>query len=59
MRAIYLVPVAAIALGAFGLARMLRRWRSGGTPPAPPTPAGDAPKDAYDTRLDDELKDLE
>ncbi|HEY6462141.1 MAG TPA: cytochrome c-type biogenesis CcmF C-terminal domain-containing protein [Polyangiaceae bacterium] len=59
MRAIYLVPVAAIALGAFGLARMLRRWRSGGTPTPTPTPPGDAPKDAYDTRLDDELKDLE
>jgi cytochrome c-type biogenesis protein CcmF len=59
LRAIYAVPVVGIALGAYGLARLLRRWRSndgsGGSKP----PAANAPKDAYDTRLDDELKDLD
>ncbi|HTQ45195.1 MAG TPA: cytochrome c-type biogenesis CcmF C-terminal domain-containing protein [Polyangiaceae bacterium] len=66
MKAIYAVPVLGIALGAYGLARMLRRWRrnegpapagSGGTDSPPASKA--APKDAYDARLDDELKELD
>jgi cytochrome c-type biogenesis protein CcmF len=60
-RAIWVVPVAGIALGTFGLARLLRRWRGGG-PPTPPagggTSAGGA-VDPYEARLDDELKDLD
>jgi cytochrome c-type biogenesis protein CcmF len=62
LRAIWIVPVLGIALGAIGLGRMLRRWRRGdGTPvtrPAGP-PAAVGPRDAYDTQLDDELKDLD
>jgi cytochrome c-type biogenesis protein CcmH/NrfF len=59
-RIIYAVPVLGIALGAFGLVRMLRRWRrnDGDDDPKPPT-AGQPPKDAYDARLDDELKGLD
>jgi cytochrome c-type biogenesis protein CcmF len=59
-RAIWAVPVLAIALGAFALARMLRRWRrNDGTRGPAPAMAGAPPKDAYDARLDDELKDLD
>jgi len=57
LKAIYLVPVGGIALGAFGLARMLRRWRRDDGPRPPPP--GTAGKDAYDARLDDELRDLD
>jgi cytochrome c-type biogenesis protein CcmH/NrfF len=59
-RAIYAVPVVAIVAGAWGLARMVRRWRGDGD--APPASGGEAQaqgRDAYDTRLDDELKDLD
>jgi cytochrome c-type biogenesis protein CcmF len=62
LRAIWVVPVAGIALGAFGLARMMKRWRQ---TPAENTPehrngAGTpAAKDPYDARVDDELKDLD
>ncbi|MDP9036572.1 MAG: cytochrome c biogenesis protein CcsA [Myxococcota bacterium] len=66
MKAIWVVPTLGIALGAFGLGRMLRRWRRDdpaqgsslrtGRLPAPP---GAAEPDAYDRRLDDELKDLD
>ena len=66
MKAIYAVPVLGIALGAYGLARMLRRWRrSEGPAPAgsegtdSPPASKAAPKDAYDARLDDELKELD
>jgi cytochrome c-type biogenesis protein CcmH/NrfF len=59
LRAIYAVPVAGIALGAFGLAYMLRRWRRNDGAGPPPPAAGAAPKDAYDARLDDELKELD
>ncbi|HEX3343775.1 MAG TPA: cytochrome c-type biogenesis protein CcmH, partial [Polyangiaceae bacterium] len=59
-RIIYAVPVIGIGLAAFGLARMLRRWRrNGGDDDPKPPPAGQGPKDAYDTRLDDELKGLD
>jgi cytochrome c-type biogenesis protein CcmH/NrfF len=57
-RVIWVVPVIGIALGAFGLARMMRRWRrDDDDDPKPPT--GQPPKDAYDARLDDELKGLD
>jgi cytochrome c-type biogenesis protein CcmF len=63
-RAIWVVPVIGIALGAIGLGRMVRRWRQGDSPVAPaagkPGATKDGPaQDAYDTRLDDELKDLD
>jgi cytochrome c-type biogenesis protein CcmH/NrfF len=66
LRAIFVVPVVAISLGAVGLAGILRHWRgtrsaSTARVAAPgaqslPTPGT---KDAYDTRLDEELKDLD
>jgi cytochrome c-type biogenesis protein CcmH/NrfF len=60
-RIIWIVPVAAIALGAFGLARLMRRWRGGGGPAPLATQgsSGSSKSDPYDTRLDDELKDLD
>jgi cytochrome c-type biogenesis protein CcmF len=59
-RAIWLIPVLGIGLGAFGVGRMVRRWRQGDAAKA----TGDAARkevarDAYDARLDDELKDLD
>ncbi len=60
-KAIWVVPVMGIGLGAFGLARLMRRWRGGG--PGPKGPGPGAPTsgehDPYDSRLDDELKDLD
>jgi cytochrome c-type biogenesis protein CcmF len=63
-RAIYAVPIAGATLGAVGLARMLRRWRDRPGRPDARTGANgdasaDAPRDPYDARLDDELKDLD
>jgi cytochrome c-type biogenesis protein CcmF len=63
-RAIWIVPVGGIGLAAFGLARLMRRWRGGPQGPVRATPhdathgAGGEP-DPYDTRLDDELKELD
>jgi cytochrome c-type biogenesis protein CcmF len=59
-RVVWLLPVAGIVIGGLGLARMVRRWRR----PEPATAgAAKAPEtrgtDAYDSRLDDELKDLD
>jgi cytochrome c-type biogenesis protein CcmF len=60
-RAIWLIPVLGIGLGAFGLGRMVRRWRQGDQAPPDKAARGAAPpaRDAYDARLDDELKDLD
>jgi cytochrome c-type biogenesis protein CcmH/NrfF len=62
LKAIWIVPVLGIGLGAFGIARLVRRWRRDEDPPkgdgpAPGAKAGDKGRDAYDARLDDELKD--
>jgi cytochrome c-type biogenesis protein CcmF len=62
LRAIWLVPMTGIALGALGLARLMRRWRGGSGPKGGPGGGrnGDSTaKDAYDTQIDDELKDLD
>jgi cytochrome c-type biogenesis protein CcmF len=62
LRAIWAVPIAGIALGAFGLAHLVRRWRAkdGGTPARDGRGNGEPPaRDAYDERLDEELKDLD
>jgi hypothetical protein len=53
-----------IALGALGIARLLRRWRGGGGAPGGGSPGGrkdgeGTVKDGYDAQLDDELKDLD
>jgi cytochrome c-type biogenesis protein CcmH/NrfF len=68
MRAIYVVPIVALIGGGVGLAVVLRRWRGGGDgdggggggkkTPAPV--ASDSKKrDAYDDRIDAELRDLD
>jgi cytochrome c-type biogenesis protein CcmF len=66
LKTIWLVPVVGIALGAFGLARVMRRWRKReDAPPAPPVPPGGVrrepvgPGDKYDAQLDDELKGMD
>jgi cytochrome c-type biogenesis protein CcmF len=59
MRAIYAVPIVAIFGGAVGLGFTIKRWRSrqGGLPPEPSK--GATARDAYDERLDAELRDLD
>jgi hypothetical protein len=59
------VPIVALIGTGVGLGVVLRRWRSNATPepagkktPAPET-AGEAKRDAYDDRIDAELKDLD
>jgi cytochrome c-type biogenesis protein CcmF len=65
MRAIYAVPIVAIVGGAVALGATVKRWtgRARATASARATPAHGtklvAPRDAYDTRLDDELRDLD
>jgi cytochrome c-type biogenesis protein CcmF len=62
LKAIWIVPVVGIAFGAFGLARMMRRWRRGaGTDPARGSEAHgtEEPRDAYDAKLDDDLKGMD
>jgi cytochrome c-type biogenesis protein CcmH/NrfF len=65
LRAVFVVPVVAISLGAVGLAGILRHWRGsrGATAARVASAAGESrtpgTKDAYDTRLDEELKDLD
>jgi cytochrome c-type biogenesis protein CcmF len=59
-RAIWFIPVLGIGLGAFGVARMVRRWRQGDQAAPGSADKAKAPaRDAYDARLDDELKDLD
>jgi cytochrome c-type biogenesis protein CcmF len=60
LRAIWIVPVAGIVLGAFGLTWTIRRWRGMSSAVSPQKVAVQAePGDAYDGRLDDELKGLD
>jgi cytochrome c-type biogenesis protein CcmF len=73
MKAIYVVPLTVIGGGAVGLALMLRRWRSHDVPEAATNEkvelaSNDTAKkskkkndarDAYDARLDEELRDLD
>ena len=62
MRAIYMVPVAAIVAGAAGVVVLMRRWRKGEGAAAAPKDSAGATKDAkdeYDRRLDDELRELD
>ncbi len=67
---IWLFPLVGIVLAAFVIARLLKRWTGRGAvlaaaeAPAPETKASKskaepAKKDAYDDRLDEELKDLD
>jgi len=67
MRAIYAVPIVGIFGGAVALAITLRRWLNRPAGVADPTASKDVPDgkkpgaeaDAYDARLDEELKDLD
>jgi cytochrome c-type biogenesis protein CcmF len=66
MRAIYAVPIVALVGTGVGLAVVLRRWRGAATLPADAgkkSPAPDAEaiakRDAYDERIDAELRDLD
>jgi cytochrome c-type biogenesis protein CcmF len=63
MKAIYIAPLVAIALGGLGLTLILRRWRANdrdsGPAKAEPSEEGQAKRDAYDDQIDSELKDLE
>jgi cytochrome c-type biogenesis protein CcmF len=56
LRAIYIFPLSAILAGGVGLALMLRRWRR---PETTVVVVPDGPRDEYDARLDEELKDLD
>jgi cytochrome c-type biogenesis protein CcmH/NrfF len=64
MRSIYMVPIVALLGTGVGLAVVLRRWRSnsvpveGGKKDVEPA-AAVAKRDAYDDRIDAELKDLD
>jgi cytochrome c-type biogenesis protein CcmH/NrfF len=60
LRAIYAVPLVAIFGGAVGLAVTILRWRTkrGSATTLAPGKTGN-PRDDYDARLDDELKDLD
>ena len=66
MRAIYAVPIVALIGTGVGLGVLLRRWRSNaelapaaGTKTRADGPAEEAKRDAYDDRIDAELKDLD
>jgi cytochrome c-type biogenesis protein CcmF len=62
LRAIWAVPIIGIGLGTFGLVRLVRRWRTKEAGPSAGTARGNGERptrDAYDERLDEELKDLD
>jgi cytochrome c-type biogenesis protein CcmH/NrfF len=65
-KAIYVVPIVALVGGGVGLAVVLRRWRAnaadpreGGKKTDAPEAAADGKRDAYDDRIDAELRDLD
>ncbi|HEY2368148.1 MAG TPA: cytochrome c-type biogenesis protein CcmH, partial [Polyangiaceae bacterium] len=65
MRAIYAVPLVAIAAGGAGIVVLIRRWRGKPTSKKKKTDdddkggGGEAKRDALDERLDEELRDLD
>ena len=65
LRAIYAVPLVAFLGGAVGLGMTVRRWqaRSASRNPKVTASSGEAPvvpkRDDYDSRIDDELRDLD
>lgn len=64
MRAIYAVPLVAILGTGLGLASVLRKWRANSDKDAGdkgerPADKGDTKRDAYDDRIDAELRDLD
>jgi hypothetical protein len=59
-RALYAVPIAAGAASVVGLAFLVRRWRAKGDPAAVAAKKSVEPeRDAYDDRIDQELRDLD
>lgn len=67
-RLIWAAPLLALIVGAFGIVRLMRKWAAKGTRDAATADkatadgakaAGGAKRDAYDERLDDELKELD
>ena len=61
-RALWVVPVMAIVAGAGLAIFLLRRWQQRGLAAAaagPKAPNPNAPRDAYDDKLDQELKELD
>ena len=60
MRAIYAVPLVAIAAGGAGIVVLIRRWRGGARKASVElAEGGSAKRDALDDRLDEELRDLD
>jgi cytochrome c-type biogenesis protein CcmF len=61
MKAIYMVPIAAVIGGAAWLFFVVRRWKRQGdlTAPRPLTAGGPPELDEYDAKLDEELKRLD
>ncbi len=60
LRAIWAVPILGIALGAFGLVRLIRGWRAkDGSHGAGQGKSEGPARDAYDAQLDEELKNLD
>lgn len=56
----WIVPLVALIAGAFGVVRLLKRWAATGAEAKPAgKPASQAEEEAYDKRLDDELRDLD
>ncbi len=54
------LPFLALALGAWGITRLLRRWASPGPPPpAPPAAGSSSGASVYEHRLDEELSRFE
>lgn len=59
-RALYAVPIVAGTASVIGIALLVRRWRAKGDPAGISAKKGDAPaKDAYDERIEQELRDLD
>jgi len=54
-----MVPLGGIALAGIGLVFLLKRWRKDPPDGPPPPPTKGGKRDAYDDRIDAELKDLD
>ena len=61
-RLIWAAPLVALIAGAFGIVRLMRKWSKKGVADAAAAkakPGESTKRDAYDERLDDELKELD
>jgi cytochrome c-type biogenesis protein CcmH/NrfF len=59
MQMIYAVPVVALVGGGAGVVMLVRKWNKRGGAPKKKSPSKKRERDAYDDRLDDELRDLD